>query len=361
MAGSGFAANTALGLAEAGHATLFVTGRSDPSDDAAALAEYGLAPHPRLELRRVAYLAGRLRFPVYAALVREVLRLAREKRLRAVLGRNPKALSLVGRFRRRLGGVPLVFEMHGRPPEAIEDAGKRRRAARRRARERRLLDWIDGVVIVAEPQRGMLPDRLARGSRVLVAPAGFRDSAEPAPERVSGRVVYLGQLHEHKGIEVLIDAAAALPPGASVEIVGGDDRVEDLRHRASRAGGRVTLTGALPQREALARLRAAEVAVAPYLDLPYNLYLTPTKIYEYMASGAAVVASDVPCVRGLLRDGDNSLLVRPGRPVELATAIARLARDPALRARLSARAREDLAGRSWRERGRAIAEFVDSL
>jgi glycosyltransferase involved in cell wall biosynthesis len=363
MAGSGFAANTCLGLAEAGNATLFCTGRGDAPNDAAALAAYGLVPHPLLDLKRVPFF-GTLRFPLYAAILREALRLAGDGRLRAIVSRSPKALAFLSRLRRRLAGVPLLFEMHGRPPEAIEDVAKRRRAARRRVRELRLLEWIDGVVLVAEAQRSMLPERFARGGRVLVAPAGHRgfDGASAATPRLPGRVVYLGQLHEHKGIDVLVDAAPRLPEAMSLEVIGGPDRVEDLRRRAARPGGaRVTVTGALPQGEAFARLRAAEIAVAPYLDVAYNLYLTPTKVYEYMAAGAAIVATDVPCERGLLRNGENALLVAPGRPGELAAAIARLHADPALRERLAARARDDVRERTWMARGRAIAEFADSL
>jgi len=360
MAGSGFAANTCLGLAEAGAATLFLTGRGAAPDDAAALAAYGLVPHPLLDVKRVPFF-GALRFPLYAAVLREAVRLSGADALRAIVSRSPKALALLSRLRRRLAGVPLLYEMHGRPPEAIEDAAKRRRAARRRARERKLLAWVDGVILVAEAQRSMLSARFEPGDRVLVAPAGHRGHEGTGAERVPGRVVYLGQLHEHKGIDVLVDAAARLSAAASVEVIGGPDRVDELARRAERAGGRATLTGALPQRDALGRLRSAEVAVAPYLDLPYNLYLTPTKVYEYMASGAAIVASDVPCLRGLLRHGENALLVPPGRPGELAAAIARCLEEPALRARLAAAALRDVRGRTWLARGRAIAEFADSL
>lgn len=363
MAGSGFAANTCLGLAEAGNPALFLTGRGDAPDDAAALAAYGLVPHPLLDVRRVAFLAG-LRFPIYAAVLREALRLGGEGRLRAIVSRSAKALAFLSRLRRRLAGVPLVFEMHGRPPEAIEGMEKRRRAIRRRKKEGKLLEWVDGVVLVTEAQRSMLPERFQRGARVLVAPAGHRGGAWGAgAERVPGRVVYLGQLDEHKGIDVLVDAAPRLPEAMSLEVIGGPDRVEELRRRTERArgGARVALTGALPQGEALARLRSAEVAVAPYLDVPYNHYLTPTKVYEYMAAGAAIVASDVPCERGLLRHGENALLVPPGRPGELAAAIARLHAEPALRERLAARAREDVRERTWTARGKAIAAFADAL
>ena len=41
-------------------------------------------------------------------------------------------------------------------------------------------------------------------------------------------------------------------------------------------------------------------------------FTSPLKLFEYMAAGRAIVASDLPAIREVLRDGENALLVTPG-------------------------------------------------
>ena len=74
-------------------------------------------------------------------------------------------------------------------------------------------------------------------------------------------------------------------------------------------------------------------------------FTSPLKLFDYMAAGAPIVASDLPTVREVLTDGDNALLVPPGRPVDaLAAAIRRLLVNPGLADRLRRTAFEQVRG-----------------
>ena len=67
---------------------------------------------------------------------------------------------------------------------------------------------------------------------------------------------------------------------------------------------RVTFTGLMPPAEVAARLREADVLVLPNpASAISSEFTSPLKLFEYMASGRPIVASDLPSLREVLRDG----------------------------------------------------------
>jgi glycosyltransferase involved in cell wall biosynthesis len=79
----------------------------------------------------------------------------------------------------------------------------------------------------------------------------------------------------------------------------------------------------------------------------------PQAILAYMAARRAIVAPDQPNIREILRDGDTALLFDPGRAGAMWAAVARLAANASLRARLGAAARSELGRRNYPWRGKA--------
>ena len=71
-------------------------------------------------------------------------------------------------------------------------------------------------------------------------------------------------------------------------------------------------------------------------------------LLEAMAAGAAIVASDIPGYRGVVRHGETALLVRRGSPEQIAEAIVALARDDGRRRRLADNARRAVERYSWK-------------
>ena len=87
-------------------------------------------------------------------------------------------------------------------------------------------------------------------------------------------------------------------------------------------------------------------------------YASPVKLFEYMAAGRAVVASNVGAIPEVLRDGENALLVAPGSAAELVAAITRVLEDRALSRRLGAAARRDVQSYSWEARVARVLDFA---
>jgi glycosyltransferase involved in cell wall biosynthesis len=150
----------------------------------------------------------------------------------------------------------------------------------------------------------------------------------------------------------VIEAVAALP-GTRGLIVGGHGKEPDLARLQQYAetafcSTRVTFTGMLPPPEVAARLRQADVLVLP--NPPSALsreFTSPLKLFEYMASGRPIVASDLPSIREVLTDGRTALLVEAGNPQAVTAGIRRVREDPDLGRRLAAQALADVQHYTW--------------
>jgi glycosyltransferase involved in cell wall biosynthesis len=139
----------------------------------------------------------------------------------------------------------------------------------------------------------------------------------------------------------------------------------------------LTLAGEGPEREALEAL-VAELGIAERVDFAgvvgqddaRRLYEAadlfclssrseglPAVLIEAMACALPVVATRIDAVPELINDGENGLLVEPGRPEELAAALGRLAADPALRQRLGTAARKTVSKRH--DLGRQAAQLAE--
>jgi glycosyltransferase involved in cell wall biosynthesis len=167
----------------------------------------------------------------------------------------------------------------------------------------------------------------------------------PAPRDGTIRLLAVARLCEKKGVDTLIDACALLRDrGLPFELrIFGDG--PDRAALASRATGHglgheVVFGGAVPQEEVARQMRTCHAFVLPCRrDRNGDMDGIPTVFMEAMATGRPVVSCAVSGIPELVRDGETGLIVPPDDPAALADAIERLAREPALGARLGTAAR----------------------
>jgi len=162
-----------------------------------------------------------------------------------------------------------------------------------------------------------------------------------AGELPSGKrfVVYTGTLEAYQGIDILVEAfkhVVAEIPDAFLLVVGGSqDQVTRYRGMSASHGirGNSLFTGRVPQPEAKYFLGMASVLVSPRSEGTN----TPLKIYEYLASGIPIVATDIQSHTQIL-DDDVSFLVKPDGP-SMARGIIASLEDTERRERIIASAR----------------------
>jgi glycosyltransferase involved in cell wall biosynthesis/ubiquinone/menaquinone biosynthesis C-methylase UbiE len=153
-------------------------------------------------------------------------------------------------------------------------------------------------------------------------------------------VVYTGNFDRRQGVETLIDAMPLVltrVPDSLLLLIGGEPhQIEALKARAARSGvaGAVHLVGKRPVEQMPEFMAMAGVLVSPRLEP----YVTPLKIYAYMASGRPIVATDLPTHTDVL--DLNSAILTPPNAEGLAEGIVRAFNEPARSARLGLRARQ---------------------
>jgi glycosyltransferase involved in cell wall biosynthesis len=169
---------------------------------------------------------------------------------------------------------------------------------------------------------------------VLTNPAPPPRDVE-AEELPAGTFVFVGRLTRAKDLGTAIAAVAQVPAARLVLVGDGPDRAELERLAAgSDAAGRIEFRGSLPRDEALRVVAGAEAGLlsSAWENLPHSAV-------EALSVGVPVVATSVGGVPEVVHDEENGLLVRPGRPDELAVALRRMLEEPGLRDRLAAAAK----------------------
>jgi glycosyltransferase involved in cell wall biosynthesis len=197
-------------------------------------------------------------------------------------------------------------------------------------------------------------------SESLLAPQARERGPDPAPilaalePRGAPLVVAVARHDPRKGLDVLLRALAALRDAGTplrAALVGGGVLLQAHRARVRALGleRSVAIPGFVPDPQPW--LRHADLFALPSLEEGSG----SLALVEALAAGVAVVTSDCDGLPEDVSDGETGLLVKPGSREDLAQALARLASDPGLRARLGR------AGRARYEARFAPERFLTAL
>ena len=251
-------------------------------------------------------------------------------------------------------GLQVVFEAH-QPMET----------ALHKALLRRLLARGAGFVVITEAlKRRYMADFALESARITVAhDAAVLPTQIPKTPEGPFTVGYVGNLYPGKGMEVMLEIAR-LMPDTPFEIVGG--RSEDLASwRSLGIPANMQLRGQVPHGALQAYFDRMSVLLLPLQHrvspdgggADIAAWTSPMKMFEYMAQGRPIVASDLPVLGEVLRDGETALIAPAAAPEAWVDAITRLRMNPALASRLGAAGRAKLeADHTWAARA---AEIID--
>jgi len=232
---------------------------------------------------------------------------------------------------------------------------------------------FDGVTVISH---GMAAELDARFPFLGRTPVAFWGSGyDPALFRpgIDGRAIrarlglgtdlvllHHGTLSSNRGLHEAIDALCLLIDrgvAAKLVLAGRGPARAELAAHADRLGlaGSVLLLDPLPHDRIPALIAAADIGLSPLPIHPCWRHQSPIKVYEFLAMGVPVVATDMPCHRDI---SSAVTLIPDNRPETLATAISHLAPvGPAI----AQQAIADVQRHSWQARAEILAAFLDRL
>jgi glycosyltransferase involved in cell wall biosynthesis len=258
--------------------------------------------------------------------------------------------------------IPFIYESHMAP----RSAGDRYLTARL-LENPRLRQFVVISQGLADAYAALYPWFPAK--KLLIAHDGADEPATHEGERAlaawPGRagvvqLGYVGSLFPGKGAEVVIELAGRLP-GLDFHVVGG--KPEDVaRIRGAYRGGNLFLHGYVEHRRVPALMSRMDIALLPpqknvliAKTIDIGAWMSPLKLFEYMAARLPIVSSALPVIEEVLTNEVDALLVPAGDLDAWAAAVERLARDEALRNALAERGYEEFTSRyTWSARAERV-------
>jgi len=290
--------------------------------------------------------------------------------------------NISGAILARKHAVPFVLEYNGSEIWIARNWGKPFRYERLAQQMEDLnLNDADVIVVISSPLRDELVRRGIDCEKILVNPNGVNPRAyhpqiDGSPVRnnygLDNKLVvgFIGTFGKWHGAEVLAQAFVLLikrRPDLQENIrlffIGDGVTLPQVKEmiKENSLEAECVFAGLVPQADGPGYLAACDVLVSPQIPNADGspFFGSPTKLFEYMAMGKAIIASDLFQLGEIIEHDVTGLLVAPGEVEKLTTAIGRLADDHQLRARLGVAARDKvIANYTWEEH---TLKIIDKL
>jgi len=240
------------------------------------------------------------------------------------------------------------------------------------------------VAVVSQPLKDDLVKRGIEPAKIVVNPNGadiseyhpsvLSDTEKEALRKqlgVSGKTVvgFIGTFGQWHGTPDIVEAAHILKEQGKLTdtirflMVGNGIMMPEVNERIARYKLETwfVMPGLIGQREAPKYLSLFDIALNPTVPNQdgSEFFGSPTKLFEYMAMGLAIISSRLGQMKDILKDGSDALLYEPADIKELAACLDKLISDPALRAKLgSAALKKAHASYTWEANVRRSLEAL---
>lgn len=240
--------------------------------------------------------------------------------------------------------------------------------------ERLTLRLIDHVIVVVEESKERLIEFGIPHEKItvitnatvfaddegLLLPEAYADAAQTL------KIVYLGLLGESRGLQTAIEAMPDIirqVPGARLYILGAGSAESLLQSmvKDKNLEKMVHFLGWVNNERARAFIKHADIAIIPHFSCGHWDHTIPNKLFDYMAYGVPVVASDVPPMKRIIEEEDCGVIFRSGDWKDCARAVTIL-KDKTLRHKLGMRGKAAVMAKyQWQHSEARLAETLEKV
>jgi len=299
-----------------------------------------------------------------------ILRMALRQKADVYHFHDPELLP-VGWLLRRLGVGHVIYDCHEYYAEAMAARTWIPHILRPLTRiafevfESQIAASLSAVVGVADDQ----PLSFEGITLLYNFPAKESFVASTSVVRNKRQLIYVGQLSRPRGVLVFVEIMHLLKKYDGVELLllgrfdseSTKDEVQSLIADVDLTE-RIHFLGQIPYADLKSYLLRATVGLVPLQPMSQYLKVIPTKMFEYMACGLPVVASDLPLIRRFIGDLDCGLLVDPTDPQAHVEAILYLLDHPDEAQRMGENGRRAIEEKyNWDSEGRKLLRLYKEL
>ncbi|MGK7905034.1 MAG: glycosyltransferase family 4 protein [Hormoscilla sp.] len=190
----------------------------------------------------------------------------------------------------------------------------------------------------------------------------------PLDRPIIGYIGRFRTMEMEKGIPELVEAMAQLPPIDGKEplllCVGGPMEAVpsylDIAHRLGVSEHRLQFVDRVPNNQVPLWMRSCDVVTIPWQWTEFSAYFTsPMKLFEYMASGTPILASDLPAILEIICDRQNGYVVNFSNINKIAKSLLYLLTNDLLKSQLSEKAEQDVQMFTWNHRVSTIIKKIN--
>lgn len=175
--------------------------------------------------------------------------------------------------------------------------------------------------------------------------------------------MYCGHLYKGRGIGYILDAAKSLKNVMFMIVGGFSSDVSYWENHVKNMGlDNVIFTGFVENKMVPTYLKAADVLLMPYTrDTPTYKWMSPLKLFEYMAAGRPIIATDLEAIKNKIKNMETCIIVKEKSGEEIANAIRLIMDDKALADKLSRNAEKEAEKYSWKKRADVILKEFEGV
>ncbi|MEB1808298.1 MAG: glycosyltransferase family 4 protein [Bacillaceae bacterium] len=269
----------------------------------------------------------------------KVIKIAKKTQADIYHFHDPELL-IVGAILRIITRKPVIFDVHEHYPNAIMSKPYLSRSKQRIMRtafeliERLALPFMSGVIFTTQE----IGERYKKYNSCKVENYPLKDmftKTENPHMKDLNQIIYLGGMTKIRGVKELVQAFALVvkeKPQAKLTFVGffespsyEEEVMTEIKNLELE--GAIEFKGRVPYTEIERYLANASIGVIPYLPVPNHLVCLPNKLFEYMASGTVVAASDFPHYREVVEKSQGGVVIDPTNPEDMAKKLVELLSD----------------------------------